>query len=94
MAKAPTHSTKPVRQSLAMAMIRDLRSVGGLARNLEEMAPYAVSAAGGGDTLVSLYGGPTGAGFWSLKAATEQLWSAIAFEHQQECRCGQPGLTV
>ncbi|MQW64882.1 hypothetical protein GHK33_20245 [Sinorhizobium meliloti] len=71
-------------------MLRSLRSVHDLARGLEFMAPAAVSAAGGGDGLVALYGKPTGAGFWSVRSAPEELWAAMAAEHQAEHRGALP----
>jgi hypothetical protein len=40
-----------------------------------------VALEGGGDELVRLHGGPTGAWFWQLHPSPEALWGAMAFEH-------------
>lgn len=68
--------------SVALGMLRDLLAVDSLALRLTETAPKAVEASGGGANLVALYGAPTGALFWSLRPMPEELWSAMAVEHQ------------
>ncbi|MBC7102071.1 MAG: hypothetical protein H5U13_02420 [Parvibaculum sp.] len=68
--------------SVARGMLRDLLAVDSLALRLTETAPRAVEAAGGGATLVALYGAPTGALFWSLRQIPDDLWCAMASEHQ------------
>lgn len=67
-------------------MLRDLLAVDSLALRLTETAPKAVEASGGGATLIALYGAPTGALFWSLRSLPEELWSAMAAEHQAPYR--------
>ena len=68
--------------SPALAMLRDLMAADALVAALEETAPRAVAAEGGGAALVALYGAPTGAQFWSLRPFSEALWEAMAAEHQ------------
>jgi hypothetical protein len=63
-------------------MLRELLAVESLALRLIETAPKAVEVLGGAATLVELYGAPTGARFWSLRSLPEELWSAMAAEHQ------------
>jgi hypothetical protein len=63
-------------------MLRDLLAVDDLAFRLVETAPKAVEAEGGAATLVALHGAPTGALFWSLRSMPEDLWCAMAAEHQ------------
>lgn len=68
--------------SRASSMLRDLLAVDDLALRLEQTAPKAVEAEGGAAVLVALHGGPTGALFWSLRPIPEDLWCAMASEHQ------------
>jgi hypothetical protein len=69
-----------------MAMLSDLAAFENLASSLYLTAPESVSAAGGGDVLASRYGRPTGAGFWSIRSAPEDLWEAMAREGQEPHR--------
>ncbi len=89
MAKSQKPPVK--RPSLVMAMIQELRNVGGLASDLDDMAPVAVAAAGGGQALLRLYGSRTGARFWSIGSAPHELWEAIASEHQADLRGNRTG---
>lgn len=66
----------------ARTMLRDLVEADDLARRLDETAPGAVALEGGGDALVRLHGRRTGALFWSVSPLPEELWLAIADEHQ------------
>ena len=72
--------------SVARQMLRDLLAVDSLALRLSETAPKTVDASGGAATLVALYGAPTGALFWSLRPMPEDLWCAMAAEHQARHR--------
>lgn len=64
------------------AMLRDLVEADDLARRLDETASGAVALEGGGDALVRLHGRRTGAWFWSAALLSEELWLAMADEHQ------------
>lgn len=66
----------------AHRMLRDLMAAEALAASLTTTAPIAIAAAGGAHQLVSNYGHPTGAWFWSIKPMPEALWVAMAEEHQ------------
>jgi hypothetical protein len=71
-------------------MLRDLLAVDALAKSLEETAPKAVAAAGGAQFLISKFGRPTGAWFWSIVPMPEHLWLSKAEEHQATHRAN-PG---
>lgn len=77
-----TRSSSSRNPSRASAMLRDLLAVDDLALRLQQTAPKAVEASGGAATLVALHGAPTGALFWSLRPMPEDLWCAMADEHQ------------
>jgi hypothetical protein len=63
-------------------MLRDLLAVDALAKSLEETAPLAVAETGGAHFLVSKFGRPTGAWFWTINPMPECLWLSMADEHQ------------
>jgi hypothetical protein len=67
-------------------MLRDLLAVNALTKSLEETAPRAVAAAGGAQLLISKFGRPTGAWFWSLVPMSETLWMQMAEENQKSHR--------
>ncbi len=71
---------------VAQRMLRDLWAVDAFAKSLEETAPQAVAAAGGAQFLVSKFGRPTGAWYWSLVPMQESLWIKMAEEHQSPHR--------
>jgi hypothetical protein len=70
----------------AQRMLRDLMAVEALVQSLEQTAPKAVVAAGGAQLLVSKFGRPTGAWFWSIMPMPETLWLSMAQEHQEKSR--------
>ena len=67
---------------VAQRMLRDLLAVDALTKSLEETAPKAIAAIGGAQFLVSKFGRPTGAWFWSIIPISESLWITMAEEHQ------------
>lgn len=76
--------------SAALTMLRDLAAVGSLSDQLESTAPAAVRAAGGAASLVSAYGKPSGARFWTLSRSPPGLWEAMARENQEPHRRSEP----
>ncbi len=79
-------ATSPQSTDIAQRMLRNLLAVDALVKSLEETAPQTVSAAGGAQLLVSKFGRPTGAWFWSLRPKQELLWINMADEHQARHR--------
>lgn len=72
--------------SAALGMLRELAAVQRLSDSLEATAPLAVQAAGGAEAIVSAYGKPSGAGFWTTSGLPDELWEAMARESQESSR--------